>query len=202
MKIKNYKRPRNPWQMTLRNLSNVTSIIAMLLFLSCTSAKKLKSKIDAYSTSTLDIEKHFVALPIVLGKLEYSGPVIIKDYGYIVITGDDLYKKLYDKKYTFEAFSNFIFAKLVRGEKIYLSSDECELLKNDILPKEMAEKYLQMNTNRILRKNFTGQVLFPSNYPENKLTLEGKGILVNLLHNGVVVEIDDESGYFMYKKLR
>ncbi|PSK93151.1 hypothetical protein [Taibaiella chishuiensis] len=152
------------------------------------------------ATNEVFLETYYVTVSVEIGKMTGSGSLIKNEGGFIVLKGLTLYELIYKNDLSINCFSNFLFATWIKGEDILLDDVQYEKVKGYLISNNDAEKYLAKNSNDLLAKTAKGNFL-PKIDPHNP-NYQDRCLIYNLLNNNYEVEIDDESGYIYFVKIK
>lgn len=173
---------------------------------SCTTQKCLyKSEIEAYNYSTRIIDylnPVFVSVPINTGKYDENTGIADDNFvGYAILPIANLYNVLYKDKGSTTDFSNLVFRKLVDKREFFVTNEEYKKLEKYIIKIEDAKTYEKLNTEKLIKEYDEGFNMLPEVLKYDS-SYKVRCVLHNLLHNGISVLIDDESGYPFYMDYR
>lgn len=170
----------------------------MTISYSSNSQNLYKEKLEAFAYSVLNLEHAYISLKVDIGKITDAGPIIQREGGTIVLKAENLYY-LFKEKYNEYDFGNYLLALKVRNERILLTESQFQKVKNFLIADEDVIKYSKLESLIVIKENAKDKYL--PNINEDSPDYKGRCIIFNLINNGYIVGVEDESGFLIYRKI-
>ncbi|MBL7717537.1 MAG: hypothetical protein JNL72_01770 [Flavipsychrobacter sp.] len=181
-------------------------IVVLAVFAaSCSAHKKNahESKIAGYAGSTHSdfMKLSFISVPIQV-RLENDTFSLENryGYGYVVMRSEQLYNLLLDKLFSEQCYGDYLFRFIVEGRNLMVSQEEYEKLKPYLISLEDGDRFVKMNSNKIIKTYSIDQYL-PS-IDVSAPDYHARCLIHHFFNNGFWVKIDHDSGFLHFVQFK